>query len=139
MMTRQELKGQWNEVCGRLKERWGELADSELNRAEGNIEQLVGIVQQQTGAGRREIEDYVEGILEDGSSTVNRFAEKATAYSEEAVAAASEACRSASRNVRESVAQAEGTVRQRPMESLATAFGVGLVSGVLVSLMLRNR
>lgn len=139
MITTQELKGHWNEVSGRLKERWGQLTDSDLNRAEGSVEQLVGVVQQKTGASRQEIEDCVEGILADGANTIDRVTQMAAEYTDQVSAAASEAYCNATDNLRAGYEQAGETVRQKPVESLATAFGVGLISGVVISLMMRSR
>ena len=54
------LKGQWNELKGRVKERWGELTNDELDRIEGRRDQLVGAIQQQYGRSRDEVEREVE-------------------------------------------------------------------------------
>ena len=56
MSNRQQIMGHWNEVKGRLKEHWGELTDDDLQQAEGSTDQLVGVVQQKTGAARSEVE-----------------------------------------------------------------------------------
>jgi uncharacterized protein YjbJ (UPF0337 family) len=54
------LKGQWNELKGRVKERWGELTNDDLDRIEGRRDQLVGAIQQQYGRARDEVEREVE-------------------------------------------------------------------------------
>jgi uncharacterized protein YjbJ (UPF0337 family) len=54
------LKGQWNELKGRVKERWGELTNDDLDRIEGRRDQLVGAIQQQYGRARDEAEREVE-------------------------------------------------------------------------------
>ena len=54
------LKGQWNELKGRVKERWGELTNDDLDRIEGRRDQLVGAIQQQYGRSRDEVEREVE-------------------------------------------------------------------------------
>ena len=54
------LKGQWNELKGRVKERWGELTNDDLDRIEGRRDQLVGAIQQQYGRERDEVEREVE-------------------------------------------------------------------------------
>jgi len=51
------LKGQWNELKGRVKERWGELTDDELDRVEGRRDQLIGAIQQRYGKARHEAEE----------------------------------------------------------------------------------
>jgi len=54
------LKGQWNEVKGKAKERWGDLTDDDLERIEGKRDQLIGTLQQRYGKARAEIEREVE-------------------------------------------------------------------------------
>jgi uncharacterized protein YjbJ (UPF0337 family) len=54
------LKGQWNELKGRVKERWGDLTNDDLDRIEGRRDQLVGAIQQQYGRSRDEVEKEVE-------------------------------------------------------------------------------
>ena len=54
------LKGQWNELKGRVKERWGDLTNDDLDRIEGRRDQLVGAIQQQYGRSRDEVEREVK-------------------------------------------------------------------------------
>jgi ElaB/YqjD/DUF883 family membrane-anchored ribosome-binding protein len=50
-----------------------------------------------------------------------------------------EGCQNASQQLRDAVHRAEDLVRTRPAESVAIAFGVGVVAGVLAALVLRSR
>jgi uncharacterized protein YjbJ (UPF0337 family) len=50
------LKGGWKQFRGRVKERWGELTDDELDRIEGKRDQLVGALQSRYGIAREEAE-----------------------------------------------------------------------------------
>jgi uncharacterized protein YjbJ (UPF0337 family) len=59
-MADPRIKGQWNELKGRVKERWGELTNDEIDRIEGRREQLVGAIQQHYGRSRDEVEKEVE-------------------------------------------------------------------------------
>jgi uncharacterized protein YjbJ (UPF0337 family) len=54
------LKGRWNELKGRVKEKWGELTDDDIDRIEGRRDQLVGAIQQQYGKARDEAEQEVQ-------------------------------------------------------------------------------
>ncbi|PAY15296.1 CsbD family protein [Rhodopirellula sp. SM50] len=136
MVNRQELKGQWNEVKGRLKEHWGQLTEDDLQRAEGSADQLVGVVQQKTGASRSEVESFLDNVL--NGSFGDRAAESVQQYAEAAQAAATDAAAYARENYRrlasqsgEYTAKVAETVRSRPAESLAIAFGLGIAAGAL--------
>jgi uncharacterized protein YjbJ (UPF0337 family) len=54
------LKGRWNELKGRVKERWGELTNDDIDRIEGRRDQLVGAIQQHYGKTRDQVEKEVE-------------------------------------------------------------------------------
>jgi uncharacterized protein YjbJ (UPF0337 family) len=63
MPNKLELKGHWNQVKGKLKEKFAELTDNDLMYIEGKEEELLGRIQQRTGKSRREIEKDIEGFL----------------------------------------------------------------------------
>jgi uncharacterized protein YjbJ (UPF0337 family) len=48
-MDEDVLKGKWNEIKGRVKEKWGKLTDDDLTAVEGKKEKLLGLLQQKYG------------------------------------------------------------------------------------------
>jgi uncharacterized protein YjbJ (UPF0337 family) len=52
-MTWDEIKGNWRQYKGRLKEKWGELTDDDLDRIEGKRDQLLGIAMDGPGKPRK--------------------------------------------------------------------------------------
>ncbi|MCB0109030.1 MAG: CsbD family protein [Caldilineaceae bacterium] len=63
-MNRDILRGNWNQLKGSVKERWGELTENEVAEAEGNYDQLVGKIQERYGYERQEAEREVDRWLE---------------------------------------------------------------------------
>lgn len=59
-MNWDEIKGQWMQLKGSAREKWGELTDNELQEARGDREQLVGLVQEKYGKARSEAEAEVD-------------------------------------------------------------------------------
>ncbi|MEQ9121762.1 MAG: CsbD family protein [Alphaproteobacteria bacterium] len=59
-MNNDELKGKWTQVKGRAKEAWGALTDDDLDRIDGERDQLVGKIQERYGHGRDEAERQVD-------------------------------------------------------------------------------
>jgi len=51
-VNQQTLEGNWNEIKGKLHERWGQLTQDDLQRARGDVDQLVGLIQRKTGEAR---------------------------------------------------------------------------------------
>ncbi|WP_061241008.1 CsbD family protein [Ectopseudomonas composti] len=43
------IKGKWKQLNGRIKERWGNLTDDDLDVAEGHSEYLAGKLQERYG------------------------------------------------------------------------------------------
>lgn len=43
------IKGKWKQLGGRIKERWGNLTDDDLDVAEGHSEYLAGKLQERYG------------------------------------------------------------------------------------------
>jgi uncharacterized protein YjbJ (UPF0337 family) len=61
-MTNMNLKGNWNEIKGKLKQKYGQLTDDDLTFAEGKEDELLGRLQKRLGKSkedvRREIEEF---------------------------------------------------------------------------------
>jgi uncharacterized protein YjbJ (UPF0337 family) len=43
-MNKHQIEGNWNEIKGKIKEKWGDLTDDDLDRIEGETDQLVGAI-----------------------------------------------------------------------------------------------
>ncbi|MBW6459202.1 MAG: CsbD family protein [Bacteroidales bacterium] len=54
-MNKQELKGNWNEQKGKLKQKFAVLTDDDLMFAEGKKEEMYGRLQQKLGKTKEEL------------------------------------------------------------------------------------
>ena len=59
-MTASFFKGQWHEVKGKLKQKYGQLTDDDLTFAEGKEEELLGRLQTKLGKTKEEIRNSIE-------------------------------------------------------------------------------
>ena len=59
-MNKFTLKGDWNQLKGKAKEKWGELTNDELEQMEGQSDQLVGALQKRYGLSVEEAEREVD-------------------------------------------------------------------------------
>lgn len=57
-----KFKGNWNEIKGKLKERFGVLTDNDLAYKEGQEEQLLGNLQQKLGKSKDEIKKIIREL-----------------------------------------------------------------------------
>jgi ElaB/YqjD/DUF883 family membrane-anchored ribosome-binding protein len=99
----------------------------------------VGRIQQRTGEGREAIERFLGELTSRGSSAVASATEAVSNYSQQAAGRLREGYGYVADHARERYEEAEDMVRHNPGQSLAAAFGVGLVVGVVVGLALRPR
>lgn len=60
-----KIKGNWNELKGKLKERYAELTEDDLIYAEGQEDQLLGKIQKKTGAAKEELSKLLFGKEEE--------------------------------------------------------------------------
>ena len=151
-MNSQTLTGQWKQFRGKLKEQWGDLTDDELDHVEGNVDQLIGLIQQKTGEAREAIEHRLDRLCnecDEGFSaqrvadTAREYAdhasEVASAYVEGVAGSVQHSTEQVGESMRHGYQQTEDLVRRRPVESLAVTFGAGLIAGVVVGLLVRHR
>jgi uncharacterized protein YjbJ (UPF0337 family) len=149
-VNQQTLEGNWNEIKGKLHERWGQLTQDDLQKVRGNVDQLVGLIQRKTGEARERVEQYLSELTSNGSSGGGNVADAVRGYASSAADSMrgyastagdsiDEARARAADLVRGGVVQTERMIQQRPLESLAVGFGAGLITGVIVGLVLRSR
>jgi len=63
-MNEDRIKGQWKQLAGKLKAKWGKLTNDDLKRAEGNSEYLTGRVQERYGIAKDDAEKQVKEFHE---------------------------------------------------------------------------
>jgi uncharacterized protein YjbJ (UPF0337 family) len=61
-MTTLQLKGNWNEIKGKLKQKYAQLTDDDLTVAEGKEDELLGRLQQRLGKTKEEIRREIEKV-----------------------------------------------------------------------------
>ena len=150
MVNTQVLQGQWNQVRGQLKKKWGQLTDDDLRFANGNLDQLIGRIQHKTGEAREAVEGFLDEVTAQGASAISHAAETAGQFARQAATAASDGLNRVGEQAREGYNRISGEfergyevsrdfVRHNPARSVGTAFGVGVLLGVVVGLALRSR
>jgi uncharacterized protein YjbJ (UPF0337 family) len=59
-MNEDKIKGQWKQLAGRLKAKWGKLTDDDVRVADGNSEYLEGKIQERYGIAKDEAKKQVK-------------------------------------------------------------------------------
>lgn len=61
-MANLKLKGNWNEIKGKLKQKYGDLTDDDLTYVEGKEDELLGRLQKKLGKSRDEIKKELDKL-----------------------------------------------------------------------------
>ena len=61
-MNKLEIKGDWNITKGKLKQKWAQLTDDDLQYADGSQDELLGRIQKRTGETREAIEKVIKAV-----------------------------------------------------------------------------
>ncbi len=61
-MNKLTIEGNWNEIKGKLKQKYGNLTDNDLTFAKGKEEELFGRLQQRLGKTKDEIRKEIESF-----------------------------------------------------------------------------
>jgi uncharacterized protein YjbJ (UPF0337 family) len=64
MMDWNRVEGNWKQVKGKVKEKWGQLTDDDLDRVNGKRDQLEGTIQERYGIAkdmvRQDVDDWLK-------------------------------------------------------------------------------
>ena len=59
-MNKLQIKGNWNEIKGKLKQKFADLTDDDLTFTEGKEDEMLGRLQQRLGKSEEEVRRAVE-------------------------------------------------------------------------------
>jgi len=62
-MNWEQIKGNWTQFKGKVKEKWGKLTDDDLTTIAGQKDQLVGKLQERYGTEKDKVEKEVDEFL----------------------------------------------------------------------------
>lgn len=58
-MNEDTLQGQWTQLKGKVREKWGKLTSDDVDQVRGQSQQLIGRIQERYGIARDEAERQV--------------------------------------------------------------------------------
>ena len=139
MISQEILRGNWNQIAGAIKKEFGQITGDDLTRVRGNIDQLIGLIQEKTGRSREQIDAFLSNCCSSAGDTYNRFSETAAQYASAAGESLQQNYDRVAESAQQGYQQALRTVAKRPMESLAIAVGAGMLAGLIFGLSLSRR
>ncbi|HNP18758.1 MAG TPA: CsbD family protein [Fulvivirga sp.] len=61
-MDKLQLKGNWNTIKGKMKQKYADLSDDDLTYQEGKADELLGKLQKKTGKAKEELRKEIESL-----------------------------------------------------------------------------
>ncbi|HXD78797.1 MAG TPA: CsbD family protein [Puia sp.] len=57
-----KMKGNWNELKGKMKQKYADLTDDDLRYEEGKEGELMGRIQKRTGQSKEELKKWIDNL-----------------------------------------------------------------------------
>lgn len=70
-MNRDIFEGKWKQLRGAVKQKWGQLTDDELDKVDGDVDRLSGILQEKYGYSRENAEREIKRFVDDAGSRLD--------------------------------------------------------------------
>ena len=61
-MNKLQIKGNWNELKGKIKQKYGDLTNDDLTYVEGKEDELLGRIQKKTGKARERLVEEINNL-----------------------------------------------------------------------------
>ena len=61
-MDKREIKGNWEVIKGKLKQKYADLTDNDLMYVEGKEDEFYGRLQKRLGKSKREVQDLISDL-----------------------------------------------------------------------------
>ena len=72
MLNPEQIKGNWKEIKGGIRNLWGNITDEELEEINGNIKAVSGIVQEKYGESSESIQKKLDTLMDSFDNETNR-------------------------------------------------------------------
>jgi uncharacterized protein YjbJ (UPF0337 family) len=129
----------WDQIKGKLRQRFAQLTDDDLEFAKGKGEELLGRLESKLGMAREDLTDLLNEMKSEAAPMRYKFDEaraKVETLAGDLKSAAAEQAERAYGRARQEVRtwadDGAEYVRQHPRESLLGAFAAGFVVGLLI-------
>jgi len=139
MINPDALNGRWQEVKQKLYERWAQLTNEELQSFDGNVEQLMDLIERKTGDAREIIEQYLTELTANAAAVLDRSAQEVIDYAQQSRERVEASTRQAVDLVIENCKKVDSYARQRPVETMLVCFGAGVLTGLTLGWLIRRR
>lgn len=136
MITSSMIEENWDQLRDTIRQKWSQFSESELEHFNGNVDELVARIQRKTGASRESIQEFLQAASQKGASMINRVRDQVSGTVSGARETVGNVADQARHGYEQMQARVGDTVHDHPGMSVAAAFGLGVVAGIGLSLLL---
>ena len=61
-MNKEQIKGNWNQLKGKVKEKYGVAIDDLDTKSEGIKDQVIGKIQKETGKAKEDVKKFIDEL-----------------------------------------------------------------------------
>lgn len=128
----QGLHGHWSQLREAARKKWSQLTDADDHCwTEGDLNQIIGCIQERTGETRESIETFFSQAACGGTSAFGHAVESVGHAASHATNRIRQGCSHVAQSALDQYGHAREGVARSPMQWVATAFGVGFIAGML--------
>jgi uncharacterized protein YjbJ (UPF0337 family) len=139
MVSKETITSNWKSLVGAVKQKFGELTNDDLTRVEGNLDQLIALVQRNSGATKDQISEFVRSFLASASDSYETTSEKALQWAGVASDAVRDGVDRMTTEAQRGVQYSKTAVRKKPLESVAIAVSAGFLAGIAIGISMARK
>jgi len=139
MVTKEQVSGNWNGIVRTVKEKFSQISGDDLNRVQGNVNELIALVQRKSGQSREWVEAFLNDAGQVTENVAQRISDTATQYASQASEVISENYEHMAEGAQQGYDYTMKAVSRRPLESVAIALGAGMLAGLMIGLSMASK
>jgi ElaB/YqjD/DUF883 family membrane-anchored ribosome-binding protein len=128
MSNQAYLQENWDAIKEKLRTKWKELTDDDLNGAKGDLQNLVDTIRRKTGEASENVEIFFGQILSNSNAAYHQAGESIR-----------DSAQRVNASVQKTYAGMEDAVRHRPATSVAIGFAAGILTGLTLFFLIRRK
>jgi len=71
-MKKETLAGEWKQLRGEVQRKWGKLTDDDLDQVQGDLQKLLGKIQERYGHAKEHAQRELDELLQNRKATKGR-------------------------------------------------------------------
>ncbi len=71
-MKKETLAGEWKQLRGEVQRKWGKLTDDDLDQVQGDLQKLLGKIQERYGHAKEHAQRELDELLQSRKATKGR-------------------------------------------------------------------